>query len=255
MRLAYQKLGSGAPLIILHGLFGMSDNWMAIGRKLADHFTVYLLDQRNHGRSPHAPEFNYPALTGDLAAFTKEHELNGINIIGHSMGGKTALFFSEKFPAKINKIIIADIALRSYSHPHFRSFIEALSSINLENIHSRKEADAVLSKIIAQLPIRQFLLKNLYRDDHNQFHWRINLPSISRNLEYIMGAYHPINPFPGPLLFLRGKKSNYINDEDIQQIMNSFPQVRIESIPNASHWIHADAPQEFIHAVISFLIN
>jgi pimeloyl-ACP methyl ester carboxylesterase len=169
------------------------------------------------------------------------------------MGGKTALYFAEKCPDKIHKLVIGDIALRSYDHPHFIKFIDALSKINLEELTSRKDADTELAKSIPIIPIRQFLLKNLVRDDQNRFFWRINIPAIKDNLFNIMGSYQPANPFKGPLLFLRGEKSDYINDQDEQEIIRTFPQANIKLLPGASHWIHVDAASELIQSVLKFL--
>ncbi len=254
MKLAYKKLGSGMPVVILHGLFGMSDNWISIGKKLAEQFTVYLLDQRNHGRSPHSSEFNYQVLADDLALFLDEHNLLKVSLLGHSMGGKTVLVFSELYPDKIEKMIIADIALRSYNHPYFLQFIQALKSIDIKNLKRRQEADQILSRTVSYSSVRQFLLKNLYRDDNHHFRWRVNLESIHENLDKIMGAYTGKKPYNGPILFLRGEKSDYINKDDIIQIESTFSNAQVITIANASHWIHADAPEDFISAVISFLL-
>ncbi|MBN2423386.1 MAG: alpha/beta fold hydrolase [Calditrichaceae bacterium] len=253
MHLAYKKTGNGQPLVILHGLFGMSDNWMTIGKNLADDFTVYLVDQRNHGQSPHAAEFSYPVLAEDLYDFCTQHRLNGFHLLGHSMGGKTALLYAEKYPQTVHKLIVADMALRSYDHPHFRSFLEALLSIDPDVLKSRADADARLSEKIPQLRIRQFLLKNLYRTPQNQFKWRINLQSIAQNFDHIVGGLHLKSPFPGPVLFLRGDQSDYINDHDIKEIMSVFPQAEISTIAGAGHWLHVEAPDKFLEIVRKFL--
>jgi esterase len=255
MRLAYKKTGNGQPLVILHGLFGMSDNWMTIGKNLADDFTVYLVDQRNHGQSPHAAEFSYPVLAEDLYDFCTQHHLNGFHLLGHSMGGKTALLYAEKYPQTIHKLIVADMALRAYDHPHFRSFLKALLSVDPDVIKSRADADALLAEKIPQPRIRQFLLKNLHWTSKNQFKWRINLQSIAQNLDYIMGRIDIKSPFPGPVLFLRGDQSDYINDPDIKEIMSIFPQAEISTITGAGHWLHAEKPDQFLEIIWQFLIK
>ncbi|HGY57430.1 MAG TPA: alpha/beta fold hydrolase [Caldithrix abyssi] len=245
MELFYRKLGKGQPLIILHGLFGMSDNWMSIARRLAERYTVFLLDQRNHGHSPHSDEFNYDVLLDDLHRFIVGQNLSQVRLIGHSMGGKVAMRYALNFSSRVEKPVVVDIAPKTYTHPHFKLFFEALFAIHPERLTSRKEADDILAQKIPQPAIRQFLLKNLVRGKDGRFRWRIHLKAIYLNLPKIMEGLRDIRVFDKPALFLRGGRSDYILDGDFSLIYKWFPMARIETIPQATHWLHADAPEEF----------
>lgn len=242
MQLHYRQMGQGDPLIILHGLFGMGDNWLTIGRRLAEKHTVYLLDQRNHGLSEHSARFDYEALSEDLARFIAQQNLSRVTLMGHSMGGKTAMLFALRNPHKLKRLVVVDIAPKAYNRPYFKLFINALSAVPLQDISSRQQVDEHLSKVIPQKSIRQFLLKNLARDRENHFYWRINLPAIAANLHEIMKSVDGLQPFNGPALFVRGQKSDYILDEDFIAIKRLFPNSRLVTIPGASHWLHAEAP-------------
>ncbi len=252
MKLFYRKLGQGAPLIILHGLFGMSDNWMNIGRRLAERHTVFLLDQRNHGRSPHSEAFDYNVLLDDLHTFIIEQKLAPVKLIGHSMGGKVVMRYTLNFPDMVEKPVVVDIAPKPYDHPHFKLFFEALFAVNPDAISNRKEADNILAQWIAQPAIRQFLLKNLVRDKNGGYRWRINLKAIYLNLSKITEGLRDTRSFDKPALFLRGGRSDYILDGDFSLIYKWFPLARIETIPQATHWLHADAPDEFCSHLESF---
>jgi pimeloyl-ACP methyl ester carboxylesterase len=255
MELAYKKMGSGQPLIILHGLFGMSDNWMTIGRMLEKNMTIFIPDQRNHGTSPKSNDFNYQLLAEDVHEFILTHRLEGCNLLGHSMGGKAAMVFMTQNPSLIKKLIIADMAPRIYSNKHFSDFIQALMRLDLSNLTARQEADQILSAVIPQVGIRQFLLKNLYRDENDRFQWRINLESIYHNLSRILEAVLIERPILNPTLFIHGGKSDYITDADKKEIVRVFSNVRFAGIPAASHWLHADAPDKFSEIVRDFLIH
>lgn len=253
MELYYRKMGSGSPLIILHGLFGMSDNWMTIARRIAEKHTVYIPDQRNHGRSPHHPDFNYSVLTADLKEFIESRVTAPAHIIGHSMGGKTAMLLALTQPELLDKLVVVDIAPKSYDRPQFKSFLKQLLSVDLEGLHSRAEADERLSEKIKAPAIRQFLLKNLYRDEALRFRWRINLNSLYRNIDAILSGNDFKGHYEREVLFVRGGRSDYITDADSAVIKQFFPMARIHTIAQATHWVHADAPDALCDALRSFL--
>jgi len=252
MKLHYRKMGEGPPVIILHGLFGMSDNWLTIGRRMAAKHTVYLLDQRNHGLSPHSTEFNYEVLSADLAEFMAAHGLGKVILIGHSMGGKTAMLFALRHPQQLSKLVVVDIAPKAYNRPYFKLFLNALSAIPLQNMSSRREIDAHLSKVVPQAAIRGFLLKNLGRDKDNRLYWKINLSAIASNLQEIMKAVDGAPPFAGAVLFVRGEQSDYILDDDLPDIKRLFPNSRLVTIAGASHWLHAERPEAFCRQLERF---
>ncbi|HID38029.1 MAG TPA: alpha/beta fold hydrolase [Calditrichaeota bacterium] len=255
MKLFYRKLGEGSPLIILHGLFGMSDNWMSIGRRLAKQHTVFLLDQRNHGYSPHSEIFDYDVLLDDLHSFIIEQKISSVKLIGHSMGGKVAMRYALNFPMRVEKLVVVDIAPKTYRHPHFKLFFAALFSIDPEKITNRHQADVILAEKIDNQAIRRFLLKNLVREKNGLFRWRINLKAIYLNLPKIMDGLRDTRTFEKPALFLRGGRSDYILDGDFSLIYKWFPLARIETIAQATHWLHADAPDEFCAHLEKFFSN
>lgn len=239
-------------MIILHGLFGMSDNWMNIAKRIAEKHTVYIPDQRNHGRSPHSPDFNYFVLMDDLKTFIETHISVPVDLIGHSMGGKTAMLLALHYPELLNKMVVVDIAPRSYDRPLFKTFLQQLLSIDLSGMKSRKEADERLAAKINTPAIRQFLLKNLYRDDDLHFRWRINLNSLYQNIEAILSGNDFSGRYEKELLFIRGGRSDYITETDTDSIRQYFPNALIKTIPGATHWVHADAPDALCAALRSF---
>ena len=251
MKLHYRKIGQGAPLFIIHGLFGSSDNWQTLGKKFAEHFTVYFVDQRNHGHSPHSDEFNYDLLVDDFYALVSDLGLSKINIIGHSMGGKTAIGFAAKHPELIDKMVIADIGHKKYQ-PHHDQILAGLNAIDLSEVKTRGGADKVLSQYISEVGVRQFLLKNLYWVEKGQLGWRINIPVLTREINAIVDAIE-FEKITTQTLFMRGGKSNYILPSDYTEIENKFPNSSIYSIEESGHWIHAEAPKEFYETVLNFL--
>ncbi|MHB2149185.1 alpha/beta fold hydrolase [Calditrichota bacterium LG25] len=253
MQLFFREFGRGRPLIVLHGLFGMSDNWLTVGKKLGEHYHVFLLDLRNHGQSPHSDEFNYTVMAEDVEEFIQTHRLERPVVLGHSLGGKVGMELALNFETPVERLIVVDIAPRAYHHSHFKYFLETLLSLNLSEMKTRSEIDKRLSKKIPQPAIRQFLLKNLKRNEQNRFEWKINLKAVYQNLEYILGPVTSNNSFDEPVLFLRGEKSDYITEEDVSTIKRLFPLARIHTIKGATHWVHADAPQELIKEVCEFL--
>lgn len=253
MELHYRTLGEGSPLIILHGLFGTSDNWQTLGKQFSETHKVYLLDLRNHGRSPHSDDFSYQLMTDDLLEFVEQHKLQDPIILGHSMGGKVAMNFAVQHPDKLSKLIVADIAPKAYP-PHHDAILEGLRSIDLNTLQSRNDADAILAQKEDDVGTRMFLLKNLYRKEDNTFGWRLNIDAIEANLPGILDQVVSDTPFNKPTLFIRGGNSRYIKPEqDTAEIQTLFPQARIETIENTGHWLHAEKPQEFFALVNQFL--
>lgn len=253
MKLNYKKLGKGEPLIILHGLFGMLDNWFTLGKNFAEHFSVYLIDQRNHGLSPHIDEWHYKVMSDDLLEFFDDHKIQKANIIGHSMGGKTAMYFAGEHSERVNKLMVVDIAPRFYPL-HHDSVLAALLSVDIENLKSRNEADEVLSKYISDFGVKQFLLKNLARkeNDNTKFEWKFNLPVIAGNIHEIGAAITRGSDVS--TLFIRGENSDYISEADQTEIKKMFPDSEIITI-DSGHWIHAEKPEEFYHSTLKFLQN
>lgn len=251
MDLYFRKHGNGKDIIILHGLFGSSDNWMSIGKVLSEDFTVWALDQRNHGQSPHSEKFDYEIMAEDLNEFIDKHQINIPNIIGHSMGGKVAMNFASKYPKKLDKLIVADIAPKYYP-PHHQSILKGLNSVNLESISSRKEIDEILKKDIPEFGVRAFLMKNIFRTEEGNYGWRINLPVLTKKVNQEGEDQSEKVSFQGKCLFIRGENSNYILDEDFEPIKKAFPNATISTLKNAGHWLHAEQPEAFLDLVKNF---
>ncbi|MBK6967444.1 MAG: alpha/beta fold hydrolase [Bacteroidales bacterium] len=254
MKLFYRHFGEGQPLIILHGIFGISDNWVTLGKRLAEKFSVYIPDMRNHGQSPHSPTFNYAAMADDLLEFIEEHELKKPMIIGHSMGGKVAMTFALEYPEMIDKLAIVDISMRKYPgrNVHF-DMISAMMAVNFEAVSTREEVEALLENSIPDKRIRLFVMKNLYRKTRYTFDWRLNLPAISANMDYVFEGIESSSKFTGPTLFIKGGKSDYIIDADLPLIYKNFPAAKVQIIAGASHWVHADSPNELCRLFSVFL--
>lgn len=249
--LNYKSFGEGETLIILHGLFGALNNWVTLGKKYARYYQVFLVDQRNHGQSFHDNTFSYEVMSEDLYQFMRQMNINKTHLIGHSMGGKTAMEFATKYPEKVSKLIVADMGPKSYPVNH-AAIIKALYTVRLESLTSRKEADAILSKTIREVSIRQFLLSNLGRTEKG-FHWRMNLDAIASNIEEVGKGLNQNALFDKPTLFLRGGNSDYIPDADFNLIYSIFPKGKIETIAEAGHWLHAERPSEFFDLTTQFL--
>jgi pimeloyl-ACP methyl ester carboxylesterase len=250
--LNFQRHGSGLPLIILHGLFGSLDNWQTVGRILGENFQVFTIDQRNHGRSPHSDEFNYAVMADDLRDFMAEHQLPRAHVLGHSMGGKTAMHFALRHPQLVEKLIVVDIAPRAYAPAHLHIFA-ALASLDLTAYRDRNQIAGALTPAIPDAPTRQFLLKNISRDDTGAFRWKLNLPAIRANYDSLNAALEPGPAFVGPVLFLKGGRSDYLSEADVPLIHQLFPCTTVKTISEAGHWVHADAPDQFIKHVLRFL--
>jgi pimeloyl-ACP methyl ester carboxylesterase len=250
--LYHQQVGSGLPLLILHGLFGSSDNWMSIAKTMADDFDIVLPDLRNHGNSPHSSDWTYEAMAADVVGLLDALNIEKTSVIGHSMGGKAAMTLVAKYPERIEKLVVVDIAPKKYP-VHHRDILNALRSIDLKKITKRSEADEQLAERIGEKAVRQFLLKNLTRDDDNNYIWKLNLKVIDEKIENIGEALSAPNEIPHPALFIRGEHSDYISADDNDAIKSTFPKATLVTIKEAGHWIHAEKPEEFTDIAGTFL--
>ena len=241
------------PLVILHGFLGMSDNWKTLGMQYAtEGFEVHMLDLRNHGKSFHSNEFSYEVMVEDVLAYCMTHNLKKIDIIGHSMGGKVAMLFATTYPEKVNKLIVADIGPKYYK-PHHQVILAGLNAVDFSLKPDRTTVDEILKNHIPDFGTRQFLMKSLYWKEPGQLAFRFNLAVFNKEIEQI-GVALPSNAiFNNPTFFLRGGNSNYIKDEDFEDIKNHFPNAIIETIPNVGHWLHAENPVAFYDKTIAFL--
>ena len=253
MEILHSKIfGEGKPLLILHGYFGMGDNWKSLGDRFAKHFEVHLIDQRNHGRSFHADEFDYEILVEDLVAYIQHHNLDKVILLGHSMGGKVAMLFAVNYPELVEKIIVADIAPKYYK-PHHQTILAALNSVNFDIQTTRKQVEETLKIDIQEPGVLQFLLKNVYRKTKDQLTYRFNLHSLTLNNPEVGEALPSFTSFDGETLFLKGENSNYITETDEALIEAHFSNFKIATVKNAGHWLHAENPTQFYNEVISFL--
>lgn len=253
--LAFEVFGNPGPqppLLILHGFFASSRNWRQLAGKLAKHQHVYVLDMRNHGASAHHPVMDYPAMAADVRHFIDRHGLGVVNLLGHSMGGKTAMWFALNYPAYVDKLIVVDIAPVSYNHS-FAPLIAALKALPLANLDNRKQAEAYLCDAIPELSYRQFLLQNLVLADRH-YQWRIDLDIFARTAHHIV-AFPPalhLQAFTGPTLFIAGARSAYLQAGQTQA-QALFPRAHFNQIANAGHWLHVEQPEAFLAEVGRFL--
>jgi pimeloyl-ACP methyl ester carboxylesterase len=247
-----REFGAGDPVIILHGLFGFSDNWQTIAKGLADHRLVVTPDLRNHGRSAHLPTHTYPEMAEDLRVFMEEKWMFSAAVIGHSMGGKVAMQLALTHPDMVEKLVVVDMEPGPADDNHSDIF-DALLAMDLSKMTDRKEAEHFLAERIPDLGTRQFLLKNITREDHGAFAWKMNLPVLWKYFPDILAAVSGDHPFDKPTLFVRGSRSNYIKDEDWPGVKKLFPQAELITIEGAGHWVHADKPQELLAVLKDFL--
>lgn len=272
MKLFFREVGepTAPPIVILHGIFGSSDNWLTVSKTIAAHgYRVFLLDQRNHGQSPRSNEFGYQSMAADLHEFLLDHNLTDVMLVGHSMGGKTVMQYAMTYghgpePARFSKLVVVDIAPKFYPI-HHAEILRGLNAIDLNALTHRTEADKILSQYEPIPAVRQFLLKNLYRaalgraglgtaasgrTDNETFAWRINIPVIERELHGIGEELADTHPVLTPTLFIRGSESPYILDEDLPNIRRLFPDMTLETITGAGHWVQAEKPAEFVSALL-----
>jgi esterase len=264
MKLFYRKYGSGPALVILHGLFGSSDNWVTIAKKISGNFTIYLPDQRNHGNSPHDEKNDYESMSDDLSELVNDLGLKKIFLAGHSMGGKTAMLFSSKWSDMINGILIADISpftdekRKAAGRSENSSILKSMLDINLSLAASRKEVELSLAQDINSERVRELIMKNLRRNSENNFEWKLNVPALLSNLDNIVegvrfqnGLNQQIAGFP--VIFLKGENSDYIRPGEYADITRIFPAAEFRTIKNAGHWVHADNPQAVSEALLDLI--
>jgi pimeloyl-ACP methyl ester carboxylesterase len=244
--------GSGKPLLILHGFLGMSDNWKTLGTQFATDFQVHVLDLRNHGRSLHSEEFSYEIMAQDVYEYCKAHNLENINIIGHSMGGKVAMLLATTYPELVDKLIVADIGPKFYPQ-HHQDILAGLNAVDFSIKPSRSDVEEIMEKYIPDFGTRQFLIKNLFWQEPGQLAFRFNLAVFNTKMDEIGIPLPEGFIFEKPTLFIRGGNSKYILDSDFDSIKQHFPDSNIETIPNVGHWLHAENPADFYQKVISFL--
>ena len=252
MKLFYTKKGSGPALIILHGVFGSGDNWNTLAKRFSEKYTVYLPDARNHGHSPRADSMSYAEMAEDLFELIQDENLDKVNLLGHSMGGKTVMTFAQKHAVRIRKLIVADIGVKAYP-PHHDFIFKALSEVDPSKYRSRSEVEDVMKQYLTDPSVCQFILKSLYWKEDKTLGWRLNVPVIKRDMEKLMAALPPAE-VEVPTLFLRGEKSNYITEADYSTLKERFPNSEIITLPTG-HWVHAEAPDQVYNAVMKFLGN
>jgi esterase len=264
MKLFYRKYGSGPPLIILHGLYGSSDNWVSIAKSISDRFTVFLPDQRNHGQSPHSPVNDYNSMTEDLFELVNDLKLQKFFLAGHSMGGKTAVNFALTWPERLYGLLVADISpmvqedYSSIAYKQHSEILDSILSIDLSGIRSRNKVESLLKTRIQSETTRGFIMKNLKRESENYFSWKLNASALMENLHKIMEGIKPddmgmreISGFP--VYFLKGEYSEYLPESDFIQIRKIFPAAEFIIIPRSGHWVHSDNPEEVKKCLLKFL--
>lgn len=255
MKLFFREYKSANPsaqtMIIMHGLFGSCDNWLTQGKLLSQHYHVYTIDLRNHGLSPHSDDFDYTFMVKDLVEFIEDHKIKNPIVIGHSMGGKTAMNFAIAHPDKVSTLIVVDIAPRAYNLEHY-TIAEGLLAITIDTLTSRNEADDQLSQFVPEADVRQFLLKNLQRKAEGGFSWKINLKVIAEKLSNVGVDLSYKGTYNKPTLFIKGNRSNYIKEEDTSRILTYFPIAKLEGM-DTGHWVQAEKPQEFVDLVHTYL--
>ncbi len=251
MKLKYRTLGEGKPFIILHGLFGSSDNWQSHAKQLANGYKVYLVDQANHGHAEHVNDCNYNLLADDLLELFAEEGLRDAILLGHSMGGKTAMRFAQSHAFLLEKLIVADMGIKAYPRHHDTIF-QGLFNVQVENVPDRKTAEERLRKFVSEPSTVQFLMKNLYWKEPGKMAWRFNLPVLFDKIDRILEAL-PKEKILCETLMIIGGKSGYVPESDFKSIHDLIPQVTFDVISNAGHWVHAEAPSDFMASVNRFV--
>ena len=237
-------MGEGEPIVILHGLFGMLDNWKSIGRVLAQKYMVFLVDLRNHGRSPHDDEMHYRIMAEDVAHLMEAQWIYQATVIGHSMGGKVAMQLALDYPELVSRLVVVDIAPRAYQ-PHHQDVVNALSSLNLSTVTTRQQIQDQMDVFLDDASTKLFLMKNIKRDG-DQFEWKMNRPVLLSKYANINVAIASDMTFDGPVLFVAGGNSDYISDADIEDAREMFPEAHLVRVEGAGHWVHADAPEQLL---------
>lgn len=253
MKLYYREMGEGKPMVILHGLFGFSDNWQTHAKKLAEYFRVILVDLRNHGHSDWSDDFSYELMAADVKELCDDLDLEDLILVGHSMGGKVAMHFAQAHEELLDKLVIVDMGLKEYPL-HHQHILAGIHAVDVNNIKMRREAEEQMSAHIESEGIKQFLLKNLYWKEKGKLAWRMNIDVLEREMQNILSGL-PEREVGTPTLFIRGELSNYILDEDIEHIEELFIDAEVKTIANAGHWVHAESPVEFLETLLSFCLR
>jgi esterase len=253
VELHFERFGHGAPVLILHGLFGSASNWRTVAKTLGERYCVYALDQRNHGRSPHADALGYDDLARDACAFLDRHGIERAAVIGHSMGGKAAMQLALSEPERVAALVVVDIAPARQSADGLRRVLDALLSVDPSLCKTREEVDGKLAAYIDDTRLRRFLLMNVGRGEGGALRWRLNLAAIAAHFAELAGSIDAEDAYGGPTLFIRGEKSGYVRDADRADIERLFPGAAIVTIEDAGHWVHAEAPERFVEVVGGFL--
>lgn len=247
-----QITGEGTPILLLHGLFGSLENLGVIARSLSSIGEVHSLDLRNHGRSPHTESMTYAEMAADVHAYLDDHKLARVAVLGHSMGGKTAMRLALDEPDRVTRLIVADIAPVRYQ-PHHRDILEGLSALNTSGLRSRSEADKALQPYVQEAQVRQFLLKNLVKSENGGFVWRLNLDAIKNCYNDLLDGQEAQQPYRGPVLFIKGGRSDYIQEQHRDKVARLFPAATLRMIPDTGHWLHAEKPGLFTTLCERFL--
>lgn len=252
MPLHAEAYGSGPPLVILHGLFGSGENWRTLARRFAERYHVHTVDLPGHGASPPLRPLTYPAMAEAVRAFLDEAGLASVYLMGHSMGGKVAMELALSDPARVGRLVVVDIAPRRYPPSH-TGLLAAMRGLDLGAVASRNDAGRALAGAIPDPVVRQFLLKNLVREADAAYRWQLDLDGIHAGYDALSGSLESLDLYDGPTRFIRGARSDYVRDADLETIRAYFPQADIVTIPDAGHWVHADAPDAFAEVVEEFL--
>ena len=254
LKLNHKVSGQGEPVILVHGLFGSLENLGMIARGLSTSYEVHSIDVRNHGRSPHSDIHTYSAIVKDIIGYMDDCGLSRAHFLGHSMGGKAVMHLALNFPERVNKLIVADIAPVEYE-PHHNEIFDGLLSLPLSELQSRTEADRLLAKHVKEVPVRQFLLKNLVKSGSSGFAWKMNLKSLCKNYHHVMAGQSSTEPFSGKVLFVVGGHSGYVQNKHREHVLKLFPNTSMKIIPETGHWLHAEKPDLFVKICERFLVN
>lgn len=259
--LYFRELGSGEPLVILHGLYGCSDNWLTIARQLKD-YRLIIPDLRNHGRSPHFTSHTYSEMVEDVKELLEHLQIDNARFLGHSMGGKLAMLYSLRYPQQVSQLVVADISPRNYANPYnyglehspHAEIIRQLQSVNLEQHSQRASVDKFLQESIPETNLRSFLLKNLSRIE-GKLQWKINLDTLGNYLPEIMDGFTGIeHSSQVSALFIQAEYSSYITNNDLYYIKKHFPQAQVSTLQGCNHWLHTQRPKAFLKMIKHFLL-
>ncbi len=245
---------SGTPLLVFHGLFGMLDNWGSFGKEMGEFFPVHLIDLRNHGKSFHSEEMSHDDLAHDILHYMEFHHLDKVNLLGHSLGGKAVMQFAIKYPPKLHKLIVVDIAPKAYP-AHHQGILKALQSVDFSVVKTRQEVEDALQQYIPEKAVVQFLTKNLYWLEDKSLGWRFNINTLAEKYSEFVSNAIKFGVFSGETLFMAGEKSDYILPQDEFLIKQQFPNSKVVTIKNAGHWVQAENPKDFSTVVTEFLAN